>query len=514
MRRQDGLKPIRIAGSREYEIHPYRDDFYRSLIDMRSEAKAKLKRAAAAERPKLETQQQSLKIRANATSYGIFVEQIVEKLEARENCVCYGPSGKAFQVATDKCEQPGRYFHPLLATLITGAARLLLAISETLASRNGLGWALCDTDSMALAKPESMSAAEFYKKAQRVCDWFAPLNPYLVKGPLFKIEDANFSFLESARTRQLEPLYCFAVSAKRYALFNIGANGLPVIRKATAHGLGHLRPPYDANNAPPSIPSPAVSLDEIGVERWQYDLWYQIIASALGGRPDQVDLSYHPSLDKPAASRYAATTPELLKWFATYNKNRPYRDQVKPFNFLSSFPASLSFRSDHRPKPIAPYDSNPVKAARKCFCRETGLPVPASQLQTYRQALRQYHLHPESKFENGEPFDTGLTRRRHVQLNAVRHIGKEANKWEKQFHLGFDEDDQIDYGTSPAGVFQLASALRKTGIGQRRLAMESGVARETIAKMCRGERVRKRTLSKVLTALSRLSDQKISTARG
>ncbi len=507
MRPQDGLKPIQIAGSREYAIDPYRDDFYRTLIDMRSDVKAKLKRAGAAEKHKLETEQQSLKIMANATSYGIFVELIVEKLEEQEKRLCHGPSSKAFEVATDKGEQPGRYFHPLLATLITGAARLLLAISEMLARQNGLDWALCDTDSMALAKPEDMSEAEFFKQAQCVCDWFAPLNPYRIKGPLFKIEDANYGLSDKARNLKLEPLYCFAVSAKRYALFNIGAKGRPIIRKATAHGLGHLRAPYDIENVPPSIPSPSASLGEIGVERWQYDLWYQIIASALAGRPDQVDLSYHPSLDRPAASRYGATTPELLRWFATYNHERPYRDQVKPFNFLISFQASTSPHSDPRPKPIAPYDSNSSKAARKCFCRETGLPVPASQLQNYRQALRQYHLHPESKFENGEPFDIGPTRRRHVEVTAVRHIGKEANKWEEQFHLGFDEDEQMDYGTPPAGVCGLDAVLRKTGIGQRRLANESGLARETIAKMCRGEQVRKTTAAQVWNAVSRLSNQ-------
>ena len=53
-------------------------------------------------------------------------------------------------------------------------------------------------------------------------------------------------------------------------------------------------------------------LVRIGVDRWQYDLWYQIIRAELEGHPDQVDLSLPPSSGKPAASRYGATTPELL----------------------------------------------------------------------------------------------------------------------------------------------------------------------------------------------------------
>ncbi len=85
-----------------------------------------------------------------------------------------------------------------------------------------------------------------------------------------------------------------------------------------------------------SIPAPTIPLDKIGVERWQYDLWYKIIRAALDGHPDQVDLSYHNALKQPAVSRYGATTPALLKWFEAFNRGREYPDQVKPFNFLNA----------------------------------------------------------------------------------------------------------------------------------------------------------------------------------
>jgi hypothetical protein len=254
---QDNLKPINIAGSPAYRIDPYSDDFYRSVIDMRSEVKAKQKLAKKSERNRLDSEQQSLKILANATSYGIFVELIVEELEEREQRQCYGPGGEPFSITPPKGEEPGRYFHPLLAMLITGAARLMFAISETLAVRAGLDWAFCDTDSMALAKPPSMNHDEFLNRARSVCDWFVPLNPYEQKGPLFKIEDINYGIENEKLTRKLTPLFCFAVSAKRYALFNIDTDGRPVIRKASAHGLGHLRAPYGESDAPKSIPVPS-----------------------------------------------------------------------------------------------------------------------------------------------------------------------------------------------------------------------------------------------------------------
>lgn len=114
------------------------------------------------------------------------------------------------------------------------------------------------------------------------------LNPYEQKGPLFKIEDINYGIEDGKLTRTPTPMFCFAVSAKRYALFNIDAYGRPVIRKASAHGLGHLRAPYQESDAPKSTPAPSMPLEKIGVERWQYDLWYQIIVAALDGHPDQV----------------------------------------------------------------------------------------------------------------------------------------------------------------------------------------------------------------------------------
>jgi hypothetical protein len=57
-------------------------------------------------------------------------------------------------------------------------------------------------------------------------------------------------------------------------------------------------------------------------------------------------------------------------------------------------------------------------------------------LKTYAQALAQYHLRPEAKFENGDYFDSGPTRCRHLQATQINYIGKEANRWEEQFFLG------------------------------------------------------------------------------
>ena len=474
---QSGLEAISIAGNRHYRVHPSRDDFFKRLIDLRSTTKAQLKAkklrwkplklklstaksddaqllqmeisALEAQIEALDSQQQALKILANSTSYGIFVEMIVGGFDAAQTLTCFGPSGEGFSVATKKAEEPGRYFHPLLATLITGAARLMLAIAERLCAVKGLDWAFCDTDSLAIAKADNMNQSDFFQRAQSICNWFSPLNPYEQKGSIFKIEDANYQIADNESEPKFEPLYCFCISAKRYVLFNIGKCGEIVIRKASAHGLGQYLPPYNADDAPQSVPASSIRLDTIGVERWHYDLWHSVIRAAVDGHPDQVDLFYHRGLHRPAASRYGATTPALLKWFGQFNGGRELPDQVKPFNFLNSFQARPQFEFSHtnqsaitkrgRPrkriniKPIAPFNRDVAQAAHNAFDRETGKAVAPALLITYAEALTQYHLRPEAKFLNGEYVDRGLTERRHIIAAQILHIGKESNKWEERY---------------------------------------------------------------------------------
>ena len=207
-------------------------------------------------------------------------------------------------------------------------------------------------------------------------------------------------------------------------------------------------------------------MGDIGVERWQYDVWYKILEAALAGHPDTIDLDYHPRLKSPAASRYAATSPILLRWFDKYNEGRSER--VGPFNFLLSFQAKPDLdpaiededfiakpkKRCHTsviwmPKPVAPYNQNSTKAAVQCFDREIGKVVPIDVLKSYAEALAQYHLHPETKFLNGDYLDRGATQRRHVRVIGIRFIGKEANQWEEQFFLGLSEDALIVYGQDP-----------------------------------------------------------------
>jgi hypothetical protein len=390
---QEGLKAIKLQGS-DRAIDPYTCDFFREVILLRGE----VERLAKKEKDPLRKQQlkalaKNLKLIANSTSYGIFAEVNVTQHDRLQDVLCFGPGTEPLNEQTKAIEKPGTYFHPLLATLITGAARLMLAIAERLVIDEGLDWAICDTDSMAIARPEGMSEGVFIEKVQRIRSKIAKLDPYGDGKDLLKIEDANF---DPADGNTLLQLQCLAISAKRYVLFYIGKGGKPVICKASAHGLGHLRPPYEEKDAPAHLPKPKIPLKDIGVDRWQHDLWMKIIEAALAGHPDRVDLSGLPKMDEPAISRYSASTPDLLDWFDDFNKDKEWDEQVKPFNFLVAFQVSPTARAKaiadgtfdpewlkkDGPSPVAPFDKDPKKAVKKCFDRVTGKPVQKHLLAT------------------------------------------------------------------------------------------------------------------------------------
>ncbi len=486
---QTGLRPVNVGGKADYRVDPATDDLHKRVIELRHSVKVTMKGQFGDDLAALDTEQNALKILANATSYGIFVEINVNRRSAPVSTIVHSATSAPFNFSTDKAEETGPYFHPLLATLITGAARLMLAIAERQVTDSGLEWSFCDTDSIAVAKPDEMECEQFAAKVNDVVSWFESLNPYDFGGSILKIEPENFEL----ETGNPKPLYCWAVSAKRYALFNLDSENSPIMRKVSAHGLGHLRPPFDEANAPTDMPRPHHSVLGKGTSYWHVDLWWRIVRAAIAGTPNQVPLDYHATMLRPAISRYGATSPDLLRWFKGYNTNRKYRDKVKPFGFLLSMSVSPFASSEQimnlaacakrrkkvRPvKPAAAYDTDHDKAAASAFCRDSGEPVPSDILKSYAETLAQYHLHPESKFLNADFCDKGTTLRRHVQLSGVFNIGKESNDWETQAVLGFDPEVAPDYGITENDLLAVVAklcALSKL-LGAAKLAIELGIS--------------------------------------
>lgn len=330
-------------------------------------------------------------------------------------------------------------------------------------------------------------------KCKNIVDWFSDLNPYAFGGSILKSETVNQSLDGNGK---LQSLYCFAVSAKRYALFNMGSDGKPILRKASAHGLGHLRAPYTDTNPAIGIVRPVDKLSSIGVELWQHDLWIKIIEAAFSKKPNRVDLSYHSALQLPAIRRYAATSPAMKRWFIGHNERCSYAEQVKPFNFLTALSMRKNIVDEQlidnsakrcsKPadlKPIAPFTNDPSIAAATAFDRTSGELIPAEKFGTYAESLAQYHLHPENKFLNGDFLDTGMTLRRHVQATGICNIGKEANDLERQVKLGYDKSAQPAYGYCPDDITKLQCELERLCrvFSQHVISQHGGITAKRIA---------------------------------
>ena len=108
---------------------------------------------------------------------------------------CYGIDPKPFASACANPEHAGEYFFPPLASLITAAARLMLALLERCVTDLGGTYAMEDTDSMAIVATQRGGLIEFPggpyrrngKPAIRPLTWaqvnaiaerFAALSPY------------------------------------------------------------------------------------------------------------------------------------------------------------------------------------------------------------------------------------------------------------------------------------------------------------------------------------------------
>ena len=179
-----------------------------------------------------------------------------------------------------------------------------------------------------------------------------------------------------------------------------------------------------------------------------------------------------------------------------------------PFNFLLAFqvePAAIHEFPEYEdgvaeamesnpkafrwPKPIAQFSRDAGSAAENCFDRETGTPIPASVLKTYKDVLGIYHRRPEKKFNNGDFDDRGITHRRHVKPIEIRQIGKESNRWQERPLLESDNGAEIDYGVSHESQRELINLVQAVCeiVGQRELSKEIGVSRQTLSKIKRGQ---------------------------
>ena len=373
--RQEDLKEVSVS---DITISPD-EDFIRRVIEER----IKVKRSNRSDKDQI---QLILKIIANATSYGIYIEENTRTLDNPNDVDVY--SLNHFTSRVNKIGDTGRYFNPIMATLITGSARLILAMAESIAVKNGY-IAYMDTDSI-FVSPE---------KVKEIQDFFRPLNPYSVNVEMFKIE-------EDDNHNPLDNVIFYGISAKRYCLYKI-ENGDIRILKYSTHGLGHL-----------------LSIDGEQV-------WKSILTNDFKGYSDKI-----------AISQLTISKPSILRRFRKMNSDKGIEKQIKPFNFM------LIGSEKNGIIPCLPFqkDLTDIQYERfidyKTDTESDKLPLPSKEYwHTLEDILTQYVRHDDHKFD----YVDGIAHRKHVIADRIRYIGKESNNLDESQITGIEEEDYLEY---------------------------------------------------------------------
>ena len=407
---QDGLQSIDMLDNANF--NPMNDDFFRRMIELRKAVKDELNERLHIGidddyTDQLRTKEHIIKIITNSTSYGIFVQLDSDKLNEEKDFDVFGL--EHFNTKMKKNEKFGKMFNPIMGTFITSAARMMLAISERILINNGEMYAFCDTDSMAVP----------IGQVDNIMSYFQRLNPYSFETDIFEMEKENYHY----ETGELEPLWFYGISSKRYVLYNMTNDG-PKIRKHSSHGLGHLQNPFKDK------------------KDWKEALWYDILRCVY--HPDEFDDIVEQYTSRFAVSQMTLTTPDMEKRLKKLNKNKDYRDKIKPFNFIH---IGISVETDRKTgepvKPIVPYSQDHRKAPYSEFIDyNSGKRLQGKEYwKTMDEVFLDYFNHPESKFEG----DKGILRRRHLSADRIIYLGKEANKIEETDILGVGHEDIVVY---------------------------------------------------------------------
>jgi hypothetical protein len=504
---QPGMKPIFLRGV--VEIDPYHDDFFKVLIEQRK----------ANELDK--TLKHALKVIANATAYGAFVElneqreprYTYRKVKSQKKHVREYNNVKVNVYSGDHAhtqslhdmEVPGKLYFPLLASFITSGGRLLLAMAEKCVTDVGGTWLFCDTDSIAVvASPPG--GINYPKRPEEECEMdqreiapipvlrhadvlkiahrFRSLNPYSFGGDLLKVEDVNYKNGDP-KTGSLRTVHGYAISAKRYALLE----GSRIV-EVKGHGLGYLM-------------SPAFE-DETD---WMETAWKYVL------RLDQVlwDGSDPAWLDYPAMMKIPVSSPAVLGRLKGF---------VKPFDFVLA-PILRSDKLDpeeraEKPILITRFNKHSdewldatyynVRTGEECRITVGDRKNGRIPVKTYREILHQYLYHPECKFAgpDGNPCDPwtrGVLQRRHIIAGGFNYCGKE---FKRKLDKGL-VDHEIEFKCKVYENGRVAGdseTLRQlAGFSEREIANGTGLHRKPIRMFRHGRSVRQSTYEKIVDFL-------------
>ncbi len=497
------LNPIQLRGA--INVDPKTQDFFKVVIEERKRLAVRTD-LPGTEKKRLD---KALKVLANASSYGIYAEMHRLESDKKVRVTCYGIDPDPFSPRVSHPDEPGEYCFPPLASLITGAARLMLALLEYCVTEEGGTYAMEDTDSMAIVAtkrggeipcaggPGGRVKALSWRQVSEIAERFSGLNPYdrsAVPGSILKIEDDNCD----PKTGKQRQIYCLAISAKRYALFLRDANDIPVLLRESAnnkedrwseHGLGHLLNPIDPESED---------------RDWIAQVWLSIIRRTLGLPTSTLGFE-----SAPAVGRVTVSSPAVMKPLAHLNEGKTYADKIKPFNFLLTchvkplgHPLAVDPARFHL---ISPYETDSRQWLKNNWIdqysgKEYRITTEGphgdrqtARVKTYGDVLIEYEYHPESKCAdaNGNTCSKqtiGLLQRRHVRIDRIKYIGKESNSLE-EVESGLIHSEQSVYTEYPdlrrdEWQTKILPALRKASLA--RLVELSGLSRSTLIEIRAG----------------------------
>jgi hypothetical protein len=515
------LRPVELRGA--IAVDPKAEDFFKVVIEERE----RLKGRSGLDRIEKDRLDKALKVLANATSYGIYAEMNRQESDHKTHVTCHGIDPDPFKCRVAHPDQVGEFCFPPLASLITGAARLMLALLEYCVRELGGTYAMEDTDSMAIVATQrggeipcsgGRVKALSWEQAQKIAQRFKSLSPYdptAIPGSILKIEADNFD-PTTGRQRQI---YCLAISVKRYALFLIEKGRPALLRKDannkenqwSEHGLGHLLNPTDP---------------ESDDREWIAQVWHAIILKALD--LPRKNLGFE---EAPAVGRITVSSPAVLAPLANLNRSKRYPDQIKPFNFLLSChvrqlgqPIGADPERFHL---VGSYEIDPREwPKREWIDQYSGKPYHitttyphgsrrAARVKTYGDIGVEYEFHPESKCADadGKPRGkqtVGLLQRRHIRVDQIKYIGKESNSLEEvdQGLVHSAQNVYTEYLDPRRDEWQrkIVPTLRKMPL--KRLEKMSGLSRRALIYARVGRRRPHKKHQQILAAIASKFDQK------
>ncbi len=448
-----------------------------------------------------------LKILANSGSYGLFVELNPNNADAAELQVYSGED--SFPTHSDAVEEPGKWFAPHIASLITSGGRLLLGMLEKCIADAGGTFLFCDTDSAAIvssehgkqiAMPDGVKpiTALSWDEVQRIVDRFQSLNPYSRKfvkdRSILKVHKLNWD-----RNKQRRQLFGYSISAKRYTLYTKTQNDIEIV-EPKAHGLGYFYPPKDSPEG-----------WEHETPQWIFEAWDWIMRGVLGLKRK------NPAwFDLPVMMRLTLSTPHhALKNLAKGPLTRPHNFMMLPQICRFGYPQNVdpnkftlitSFSSEReewmRAKCVNIHDlESPVYELTDDYDGRRAL------VKNFFMLLDSYQNHPEAKSlgPDAKPceFDTrGLLQRAHVAANwPPIYIGKESDRhWEQSEDPSLLDFKAIEYKRKGNAIATDEQLARIAEIPKREFR-RNGINQHTLEKICNREPVRAIKLAKCLKVL-------------